>query len=41
MANVSGDLYQATIAAADLTGNATLSVAATCGVTTQKPSWAI
>ena len=34
MTNVSGDLYRATIPAADLTGNATLSIAATCGVTT-------
>jgi hypothetical protein len=34
MTNVSGDRYRATIATADLTANATLSVAATCGVTT-------
>ena len=34
MANVGGAAYQATIPAAALTGNATLSVRATCGVTT-------
>ena len=34
MANVGGDAYQATIPAAALTGNATLRVRVTCGVTT-------